>query len=109
MPLSESVDATALVQTIAPIQFKWKDGTRDHWGWNVEQVAQSITAQGLDPGDYGVYIDPVFSHTDEYLAMFPEAKDQPVYKHMREAELLPVLWEEVRMLRKELELVKGTA
>lgn len=103
IPLSASVDAGALVRAVTPIQFKWKEGTRDHWGWNIEQVAESIRDQGLDPGDYGVYIDPVLSHDDEYLQQFPEAKDQPAYKHMRQAELLPILWEEVKRLQIEVD------
>ena len=118
-------DVGAIVDAIHPTQFKWKsldaDGLpnarltdpevkakkRWHWGWNAVQIAEALGGLGLDPGDYGVYIDPTKEWTPEYLEVWPEAETHGTSLALRAGELVPVLWAEVQSLRKRVGVLEA--
>jgi len=56
MSIDKGVD---LVLTMKPVQFKWKDKVRLHYGFLAQEVKESMTQVGID--DAGVYIDPAMS------------------------------------------------
>lgn len=45
------------VLNLKPVQFKWKDRVRNHYGFIAQDVKETMTYVGID--DAGVYIDPV--------------------------------------------------
>ena len=52
VPIKNGVD---LILNLNPIQYKWNDGTRDHYGLIAQEVKETMTKVGIE--DAGIFLD----------------------------------------------------
>lgn len=84
-----------IIDHIKPISFRWVDGgegkpgARTHWGFNAEEVATIADRAGRDFGGF-------VRAEDGTLAMRPD-------------QMIPILWEELRRVRKRVAQLEGRA
>lgn len=89
------VNTGKIVDAIKPISFRWVDGgggkpgSRQHWGFNAEEIGKVSEIAGRDFGGF-------VRAEDGTLAMRPD-------------QMVPILWEEMRRLRKRVAQLEGRA
>lgn len=82
-----------IIDAIKPITFRWIDGgggqpgKRTHWGFNAEEIATIATKAKRDFGGY--------------------VKAEDGTQSIRPDQLIPILWEEMRRLRKRVAQLEG--
>jgi len=87
------VQTGAIIDAISPVSFKWKDGgsgkpgVREHWGFSAEDIA---TIPERASRDFGGFVRA----EDGTLAYRPD-------------QMIPILWEEMRRLRKRVAELEG--
>lgn len=93
------VDAAAFVDSVRPIQFKWrgKNGRR-HFGFDMDTIEAAV----VKFGDFAGFVDPNINR-DPTL---PEP-DGPLYKGLRIGELVPVLWAAVQQLQERVRALEA--
>lgn len=77
------IDSLDFVRRVQAIQFRWKDRSRLHFGFNAESVKDEMDRIGVD---WGAFIDP--------------ADGSPL--GLRQGELVPVLWDAVAQLAEKV-------
>lgn len=120
--LLDDETARQLVRAIEPMQFRLKDGGRWHWGFGASQVKAAILQHGLDPGDFGVFIDPNVN-PDQYEPSAAEAelwrakdadgkdvwrkprgwKPREMALGLRAGELMPLAWSALQQVDKRVD------
>lgn len=96
--------AGQLVDLINPISFTRIGRTRTHWGFGALQVRGSLEDAGLDPAEYGVWIDPAANPSDEDVDIATEQGRTvgDFAKAIRPGELLPIAWAALKAAREEI-------
>ena len=90
-----SVKTGDIIDHIKPISFRWVDGgegrpgARIHWGFNAEEVGTIPQRAGRDFGGF-------VKAEDGTMAMRPD-------------QMIPILWEELRRVRKRVAQLEGRA
>jgi hypothetical protein len=91
------LDAMQFVRDTTPVSFVRDGGKREHYGWTAQQIKAAMDAQGVD---WGAYVDPAAGGV-------PEGKrEEDGFGHgplaLRQAELVPVLWQAVQELEQRV-------
>lgn len=91
----DGANTGAIIDAIAPISYRWVDGgegrpgARTHWGFSAEEVETIADIAGRDFGGFVL------------------AEDGK--RAMRPDQMIPILWEELRQLRKRVSELEGRA
>ena len=95
LPITGGID---LVLSIKPVQYKFIDGNRIHYGLIAQEVKESMTKVGI--GDAAVYIDPNVS--PDWDVNNPEENDQPHYLGIRYSELIAPMVQTIQHLNERI-------
>jgi len=97
-----------LVRDINPIVFRWKAKQRwgafdrDHWGFDADNVRDTMARTGLD---FGGYIGP---EHEQPIGVDPDTGEPSVpIKSLNYSQMVAVLWRAVQELSAEVALLKG--
>lgn len=90
-----AASAGAIIDGLAPIEFRHKGRVRKHWSFAAQDVSAALLAAGINPSSYGVYIDPAV------------AGEEDAPKGIRSHELIPILWASLREVRQRVSALEA--
>lgn len=98
-----------LVEALPAMSFKWKTGSRRHYGWSAQKLRSKLDALGVSTADFAGFVDPSINPDDPEGYQERVAKGDPPGLAIRPGELTAVLWTAVRELNERVKELEAAA